>query len=184
MITSNALGHFTYCRSRGSALEEKDKLLALENAMRTINNAHEGPTGKKSGKLKNCPATFLIPLAEGEKSPLREASDFRKYSADHYQGYFHTDHLIPSVFFTNEARSKQLKLYENLTFRYIYDPDADPQEHAELMTGIEVNWYDVKRNIDRLPDFVDPEKNLDFSESIRARLATWLDRRLKERLEA
>jgi hypothetical protein len=99
MITSNALGHFIYSRSGTANIQEKEKILALEHAMRTINNAYRGPS---RGKIKHCPATFLLPIKDGEISPLREGSEFRKYSADHYQGYFHTDHLIPSVFFTKE----------------------------------------------------------------------------------
>ena len=183
MITSNALGHFVYSRAGVAKLQDKERTAALENAMRTINNAFTGASGKKSGKLKHCPATHLIPIREGETSPLRGTSDFRKFSPDHYEGYFHTDHLIPSVFFTKDRDPKSLKLYDNLTFRYIYDPSADPQEHGELITGIEANWYDVKRNMDRLPDFADPEKSSSFSPAIRGRLAKWLDQRLKDRLE-
>jgi hypothetical protein len=181
MITSNALGHFTYTRSRVPMLQEKEKISALEHAMRTINNAYKGPT---RGKIKHCPATFLVPIKDGENSPLRDGSEFRKYSADHYQGYFHTDHLIPSAFFTNERDPKALNLYDDLTFRYIYDPAADPEEHAELMTGIGATWYEAKRNMDRLPDYADPETGAAFSDKTRGRLAHWLEQRLKERLES
>ena len=161
-------------------MQEKDKVWALENAMRTINNAHR--VGKKSKDRGLCPATRLVPCADAEVSPLRESSEFRKFSPDHYEGYFHTDHLIPSVFFTAKADEKQIKLYDNLTFRYIFDPVADPVDHAELMTGIAATWYDVRRNMDRLPDYVNPEKKLDFSPVARGRLANWLEGRLNERL--
>jgi len=184
MITSNALGHFVYSRAGVATLQDREKIGALENAMRTINNAYRQTSKRISSKMKHCPATFLVPIRDGEISPLKETSDFRKFSPDHYEGYFHTDHLIPSVFFTKDRDPKQLKLYDNLTFRYIYDPNADPQEHGELMTGIEANWYDVKRNMDRLPDFADPEKGLNFSPAIRGRLAKWLEQRLKDRLES
>lgn len=182
LITSNALGHFAYSRKKSSNLETKDKLKHLENAMRTINNAYRGRPNQKA-KLKHCPATYLIPNKEGEVSPLWETSGFRDYSADHYEGYFHTDHLIPSVYFKKDRDPKKLKLYDNLTLRYIYDPEVDPEEHAELMTGVKTKAYDVKRNMDRLPDFVDPETNREFSPPVRGRLAKWLERRLKERLE-
>ncbi|MEK6405969.1 MAG: hypothetical protein AABN34_03285 [Acidobacteriota bacterium] len=183
MTTSNALGHFVHSRVGAAGLQEKDKVWALENAMRTIHNAHHGR--KKSGKARGsalCPATRLVPLAEGEVSPLRDSSEFRKFSPDHYEGYFHTDHLIPSVFFTAKADEKQIKLYDNLTFRYIFDPEEEPVDHAELMTGVNATWYDVRRNMDRLPDFVNPEKKLDFSAVARGRLANWLEGRLNERL--
>jgi hypothetical protein len=105
MITSNALGHFVHSRNTAAMLEDKEKIQALEHAMRTIGNAHQS-IGRS--KLKHCPATFLIPIGNGENTPLRESSDFRKYSPDHYQGYFHTDHLIPSVFFSKE-RAKVIR---------------------------------------------------------------------------
>ncbi len=183
MITSNALGHFVYSRSGAAVLQDKDKILALENAMRTISNAYKGPSPKGPRKLKHCPATFLEPVGDGEPSPLKETSDFKKYSPDHYKGYFHTDHLIPSVFFRKDRDLLSAKLYDNLTFRYIYDPSSDPSEHAELMTGLEATPYDVKRNMDRLPNFADPERIINFSPVVRGRLAQWLDRRLKDRLE-
>ena len=60
----------------------------------------------------------------------------------------------------------------------------ETQDHAELMTGVKATWYEVRRNIDRLPDFVNPEKPpADFSDPIRARLARWLEEKLKDRLE-
>jgi len=184
MITSNALGHFMYSRTVKTVLDETTKLWALENAMRTINNAYRGPQGRRVQRYKHCPATFLVNSAEGEKSPLPQTSDFRRYSADHYEGFFHTDHLIPSVYFHKEADPAKLPLYENLTFRYIYDSTSDPEEHAELMTGAKTTWYDVKRNIDRLPSFADPEKVSGFPLPLRARLARWLAERLQARLGA
>jgi len=184
MITSNALGHFMYSRNKVAFLQEKEKLWALENAMRTISNAYSDPATKKSGRLRHCPATHLVPRLQGEPSPLRDSSAFSMFSPDYYQGYFHTDHLIPSAFFQPERDPKALKHYEDLSLRYIFDPAGDPQDHAELMTGVNATWYEVRRNIDRLPDFVNPEKNpADFSDSIRARLARWLEERLKDRLE-
>ena len=184
MITSNALGHFVYCRSRKPMMDETAKVQALENAMRTISNAYH-PRGRRSASgMKHCPATFLIRASKDEASPLRKTSDFRKYSADHYQGYFHTDHLIPSVYFRKERDPAGLKLYDDLTFRYIYDPTADAQEHEELMTGVEATWYDVRRDMDRLPDFANPERRTGLPVPVRTELARWLERRLRERLES
>jgi hypothetical protein len=184
MITSNALGHFMYSRNTEVILQEKDKLWALENAMRTISNAYRDPDNKKSGRLRHCPATHLVPRVQGEASPLRDSSTFSRFSSDHYQGYFHTDYLIPAAFFQPERDPKALKHYEDPGLRYIFDPAGDPQDHAELMTGVSATWYEVRRNVDRLPDFVNPEKpSADFSEPIRARLARWLEERLKGRLE-
>jgi hypothetical protein len=180
MITSNALGHFEYYRNPERTIGEKEKTHALDNAMRTINNAYGND--KKTRGLAHCPATRLVALAEGEGTPIREASDLHKYSPSHYEGFFHTDHLIPSVFFSKERDPKELTLYSDLSLQYIYDSVGDPVDHKELMTGTETSWYDVKRNLDRLPDFVDPEKTATLTGPQRGRLVRWLEGRLKERL--
>jgi hypothetical protein len=180
MITSNALGHFEYYRNGEGTIGEKEKTHALDNAMRTIKNAY-GNDKKRRG-LVHCPATRLVPLAQGETTPIRETSDLHKYAPSHYEGFFHTDHLIPSVFFSRERDPEELKLYDNLSFQYIYDPEGDPIDHKELMTGVEATWYDVKRNMDRLPDFADPEKTGKLTTVQHGRLARWLENRLKDRL--
>lgn len=178
MVTSNALGHFMYCRGRGQ-LDAPAKIWALENAMRTINNAY---SGSRKGAPKFCPATNLVPAGTDESSPLKPTSELVKYSVDHYEGYFHTDHLIPSVYFEPKQRKEPPPRYADLTFRYIYDESADPEEHRELMTGIKANWYDVKRNMDRLPDFVNPEKQNALTDKARGRLAQWLEQRMRSRM--
>lgn len=181
MITSNALGHFMYSRSSDRVLDSTSKLWALENAMKTINNAYRGNIRKGSG-VRLCPATNLLARRDNEQSPLRPTSDMEKYSADHYEGYFHTDHLIPSVYFQPTRPSAAPPRYSDLTFRYIYDEAADPEEHRELMSGLDASWYDVKRNTDRLPDFANPERHPDLSDVARARLARWLEQNLQSRL--
>jgi hypothetical protein len=180
MITSNALGHYVLTRNREGAMGEKEKTQALDNAMRTIDNAF--CNDKRRRGLAHCPATRLVRRAEGEVTPIRESSEFHKYSPTHYEGYFHTDHLVPSVFFTKDRDPKELKLYEDLSFEYIFDPAGDPDDHRELMTGTEATWYDVKRNMERLPDYVDPEKTNSLTGAQRGRLVRWLEGRLKERL--
>ncbi len=66
MITSNALGHFTYARTASATLSEKDLSLALESAMRTISNAFPAMEKRKPRGLRHCPATNLIPRAPEE----------------------------------------------------------------------------------------------------------------------
>ena len=182
MITSNALGHFELFRSPEGIIGDKEKVHALDNAMRTITNAY-GNDRKRRG-LSHCPATRLVSLAEGEQTPIRDSSDLRKYSPSHYEGFFHTDHLIPSVFFSKERDPGKLNLYDKLSLSYIYDPVADPEDHKELMTGTGATWYDVKRNLDRLPAFADPEQTGLLKSSQRGRLVRWLEGRLRERLVA
>lgn len=181
MITSNALGHFELSRSRTSEITDKEKAHGLDNAMRTIKNAYGNE--KKVRGLTHCPATRLVNRDQNEHTPIREGSDLRDYSPSHYQGFFHTDHLVPSVFFSKERDQKELRSYDDLSFQYIFDPIGDPQDHRELMTGTEATAFDVKRNMDRLPDFLDPEKPLSFSGKLDGRIERWLAERLAQRLD-
>jgi hypothetical protein len=180
MITSNALGHFMYVRTKKAELDASTCASALEQAMRTIANARKDPSDGKT-KYAHCPATFLVPRQATDPSPLRATSEFIENSPDHYAGYFHADHLIPSVFFQKERDPKILAKYEDLSLRYIFDGIADPEGHAELMMGTPAKWYDVKRNMDRIPDFADPEETAPLDRERRGRLARWLEERIRSR---
>jgi hypothetical protein len=180
MITSNALGHFELSRSHTIEITDKEKAHGLENAMRTIKNAYGNE--KKVKGLTHCPATRLVNRLPGEDTPIREGSDLREYSPSHYQGFFHTDHLVPSVFFSKERDQKELRSYDDLSFQYIFDPLEDPNDHRELMTGTDATAFEVKRNMDRLPDFLEPEKPLTLSGKLDGRIERWLADRLEERL--
>jgi hypothetical protein len=149
--------------------------------MRTIKNAH--CNNKRVRGLVHCPATRLAARQAGEASPIRENSDLAIHSPSHYEGFFHTDHLIPSVFFKKERDQKELKLYDDLSFQYIYDPIGDPQDHRELMIGTEAMAFEVKRNMDRLPEFFDPEKQLNLTGKLHGRVGNWLSSRLQQRLD-
>jgi len=180
MITSNALGHFMYSRTKKTTLDSSICTSALEQAMRTIANARKDPSDGKT-KYLHCPATYLVPREPNDPAPLRDTSEFSSYSPDHYAGYFHTDHLIPSAFFQKDRDPKTLKRYDDLSFRYIFDASADPEGHQELMVGTLVKWYDVRTNMDRLPDFVDPERTVALDHPTRGRLTRWLEDRIQER---
>jgi hypothetical protein len=180
MITSNALGHFMYARSKKPQLDETDYASVLQQAMRTIANACKNPS---DGKLKyaHCPATMLVPRSPDEPSPLKATSDFKDSSPDHYAGYFHTDHLIPSVFFEKDRDPKHLKRYDDLSLRYIFDSSADPEGHAELVAGIPAKWFEVRQSMDRIPEFADPEHTSMMDPRLRGRLTTWLEDRIRSR---
>ena len=180
MITSNALGHFTYVRSKKADLDATTCASALEQAMRTISNARKDPSDGKS-KFAHCPATFLVPRQQNDPTPLKPTSDFAEHSPDHYAGYFHTDHLIPSVFFQKDRDPKTLTKYDDLGFRYILDGQSDAEGHAELMRGTPAKWYDVKANMNRLPDFADPEETSMAERTARGRLTRWLEERVRSR---
>jgi hypothetical protein len=180
MITSNALGHFTYARGNKTELTDRDKAQALQQAMHTINNAYLGPA-KPMKAYKHCPATALVPATVGVPSPLPASSSFCAYSPDRYRGFFHTDHLIPSVFFRKEKDPAALPSYDDLSLRYIWNGTAEPEDHRGLMTGDSATWYDVRRNMDRLPEWVNPETTPLYSVQLRAQLGSWLEQRLRER---
>jgi hypothetical protein len=180
MITSNALGHFVYARSKKTQLDETACASALEQAMRTIANARKDPSDGKT-KFAHCPATMLVPRNVTDPTPLRPTSEFSGFSTDHYAGYFHTDHLIPSVFFQKERDPRTLKRYEDLGFRYIFDPAADPVGHAELMAGIPAKWFEAQQSMDQIPDFADPEHTSMTDSRLRGRLTSWLEDRIRSR---
>jgi hypothetical protein len=169
-----------YGRSKKPDLDASICSSALEQAMRTIANARKDPSDGKT-KYAHCPATFLAARHESDPTPLRPTSEFAKDSPDHYAGYFHTDHLIPSVFFQKERDPKTVTRYDDLSFRYIFDGASDPEGHAELMLGTPAKWYDVKANMNRLPDFADPEKTTMTDRTARGRLAKWLEDRIRSR---
>jgi len=180
MITSNALGHDVYSRNGRAAIDEAKKLEALEQAMRTINNAYKEKPSKRAGALTHCPATFLV--ARGAETCPVVKKDVAGYATDHYEGYFHTDHLLASAFFQEDRDPKNLPLYQDLSLKYIYDAKADPLDHADLMQGSDATWYDVKRNIDRLPRFSDPETIVSLTPKLEGQLKHWAAQRLKERM--
>lgn len=180
MITSNALGHFVYVRSKKGSLDSQTCVSALDQAMRTIANAEKNPSGGKT-KFSHCPATFLVPRQDPEPNPLRPTSEFVNTSSRHYAGYFHTDHLIPSVFFQKDRDPRSLPRYDDLSFQYIHDASGDPEGHAELMLGTPAKWYDVKRNMDRIPQFADPEAVGLLDHETRGRLSSWLEERIRSR---
>jgi hypothetical protein len=180
MITSNALGHFVYSRTKKTHLDQAACASALDQAMRTIANSCKNPSAGKM-KYTHCPATMLVPRQSSDPTPLRPTSEYSGNSPDHYAGYFHTDYLIPSVFFQKDRDPKSLKCYDDLSFRYIFDPSADPVGHAELMAGTLAKWYDVRRNMDGIPDFADPEHTSMLDRQLRGRLSTWLEERIRSR---
>jgi hypothetical protein len=163
MITSNALGHFMHCQ----AAKKYDAKRALRQAMATIQNAHQ-ETKKKPG----LPATRLIRCPSDESHPLAHDAEFGQYSASCYEGYFHTDHLIPSVFFDG---SKPTKLYKDLDFSYIHD--ATNPEHAELTGGESADWYTVRNEI-WMNEGSRREPDLTLSEEDRKLSYQWLEQRL------
>jgi hypothetical protein len=169
-----------YARTKKPQLDQLACASTLEQAMRTIANACKNPSNGKT-KYSHCPATMLVPRQSSDPTPLRATSEFSNSSPDHYAGYFHTDHLIPSVFFERDRDPKVLKRYDDLSLRYIFDPTADAEGHAELMTGMPAKWFEVRQSMDRIPDFGDPEHTSMADARLRGRLAAWIEDRIRSR---
>ena len=165
MITSNALGHFMHCQSPKNPHDTKR---ALKQAMGTILNAHQVPGKKKAG----LPATRLVGCPAGKASPLSGDVQFAKYSPDVYEGHFHTDYLIPSIFFDGTTPKR---VYSDLDLSYIHDPANS--EHAELTLGEPTDWYTVKSDI-WMRDDARHEPGTTLSEEDRKASYQWLERRL------
>src|SRR5262249_23925437 len=95
-----------------------------------------GVRRREAKKKRGLPATTLVRCPAGESSPLDSDPQHGQYSARVYEGNFHTDHLIPSIFFDG---SKPGKRFTDLDFSYIHDP-TNP-EHAELVRGEPTDWH-------------------------------------------
>ncbi len=163
MITSNALGHFMHCLT---ADPEPDRKRALKQAMMTIQNAHR--SGNR--RLKQ-PATELVPREDGEATPL-EGTSFDQFSPRRYQGHFHTDHLIPSVFF---RKGQPTHVFEDLGLAYMHDQDED--DYDELMGGEVTNAYTVRSEV-WLPDGKDLARDFSFEKAERDEAHRWLESRV------
>ena len=163
MITSNALGHFMHCLT---AEPEPDRRRALKQAMMTIQNAHR--SNKRGFKQ---PATELVPRGEGEASPL-EGTAFGQFSPCRYQGYFHTDHLISSVFF---QKRQPIQIFEDLGLTYMHNPDEE--DYDELMGGEVTNAYTIRSQV-WLPDGKDLARDFTFEKTERDEAHRWLESRV------
>jgi len=65
--------------------------------------------------------------------------------------------------------------------RFEFALKTEVAAYAELVADIPVIRYDVKRNMDRLPGFVNPERMLKRDRSTRGRLVGWLEGRIRSR---
>jgi hypothetical protein len=169
MITSNALGHFMHGRNPAGP---PDTRMALKQAFMTIQNAF----ASGSRRLRQ-PATRLEPRPGDESSPLDSDPTYSHFSARRYRGWFHTDHLIPSVFFNESQPGHE---YRDLDFSYIHDPEAE--DHAELMAGEPATAYEVRREV-WVPDNKALLEDFSFERPERVAAFQWLESRLHRRCQ-
>jgi hypothetical protein len=169
MITSNALGHFMHCLN---PVGPPDTRRALRQAFMTIQNAFA--SGRR--RLRQ-PMTCLEPRPTNEPSPLDHDPAYNHFSARRYHGWFHTDHLIPSVFF-NESQPQHE--YRDLDFSYIHDSESE--DYEELMAGEPATAYDVRREVWGSNN-KDLFKDFSFERHERVAAFQWLESRLYQRCQ-
>jgi hypothetical protein len=121
-----------------------------------------------------------VPKGEGVCPALKK--DMAAFASDHYEGYFNTDHLLPSVFFQEARDPKDIPAYRDLDLKYIYGSEADPKDHADLVLGSDATWFEVKRNLDRLPRTLDPETVATLTPKMEGQLKNWAAEHLKQRM--
>ena len=137
----------------------------------TIQNAHR--SGKRGLKQ---PATELVPRDEGKVSPL-EGTAFDQFSPCRYQGYFHSDHLIPSVFF---QKGQPTHVFEDLGLTCMHD--RDEEDYDELMGGEVTNAYTIRSEM-WLPDGKDLARDFSFEKAERDEAHRWLESRVWARCQ-
>jgi hypothetical protein len=138
MISTNSIGHyaFRHANPRICQLGNPHLSRVLTTAMDTISEAYRG-SGEPVAPL---PATRLKPTEDG-------------FDKANYEGYYHTDHLVPSVYFNPaiSASPADLRLYTDLDFTYIWD-DTSPY-HSSLIAGVNTARQEVMRAVLDYPDY-------------------------------
>jgi hypothetical protein len=163
MITCNALGQFMHGQNPAGP---PDTRRALKQAFMTIQNAFMSG----SRRLRQ-PTTCLEPRPPDEPSPLESDPTYGQFSARRYRGWFHTDHLIPSAFFSESQPGHE---YRDLDFSYIHDPAAE--DHVELIAGEPATPYEARREV-WVPDNKDMFKDFSFERPERVAAFQWLESR-------
>ena len=103
---------------------------ALELAMRTIDLASSGPSGR---------ATTLLPLAPDTESMLRcpielPASLTNKNHCE-YEGDYHTDFTVPSEYFRPDVLRPKGMHRHRLDFTYLFNKDVDNPDFDLMGAG-------------------------------------------------
>jgi hypothetical protein len=102
---------------------------ALELAMRTIDMAQTGPSGKATNLTPRSP-TNDRPVCPKTLPAALAAWDCRKY-----QGYYHTDYTIPSEYFTSDVERPTGLQSRELDFTYLFDKSLDNPDHVRMGEG-------------------------------------------------
>lgn len=142
IVSTNSVGHYAY---RAHNLLEGAPLLPahsgqmLSLAKATIKDSFQGDL-----RVNPHPATWLKSVPGSV-----DKSDDRQYN-----GWYHTDHLIPRVYF-DERQSRatdSLTFYDDLDFSYIHD--HEDSMFRDLFLGTETRLRDVRPTLMMYPDHV------------------------------
>ena len=90
----------------------------------TIQNAHH------AGSLRLRHGDRVGSTSRSRRANPVSGTTFDQFSARRYEGYFHTDHLIPSVFF---QKGQPTSRFRDLGLAYMHD--MSEEDYAELMGG-------------------------------------------------
>jgi hypothetical protein len=120
----------------GAPAEARDlqKLESLEDAlalaMRTISLAADAVSGK---------ATWLVPAQtpadELPACPIALPASLSTKSHCSYQGYYHTDHTLPSSYFVPDVERPASVLIHDLDLTYLFDDRLDNPDHETMGRG-------------------------------------------------
>jgi hypothetical protein len=103
---------------------------ALELAMRTIDSASDGPSGK---------ATMLRPLPSDVRGMPRCPIELPPFLADkdycRYRGHYHTDYTLPSEYFLPDVQRPPGLIAHDLDFTYLFDQSLDNPDFDRTGTG-------------------------------------------------
>lgn len=112
----------------------QDLETALIYAMRTISGAADAISGK---------ATNLITLQSDESSllphcPVRLPSDLIGKNHCYYEGYYHTDHTLPSSYFREEVERPSYISSQTLDLTYLFNDELDNPDYINAGAGRQV----------------------------------------------
>jgi hypothetical protein len=118
-----------WIHSKVSSLEQ-----ALVWAMQTIDRATSTPSGK---------ATELLPLSEDDKESLQSVPcslppDIAGKNYCEYQGFYHTDVTLPSVYFKADVDRSPNQQPLALDFTYLFDDSIENLAFLTTGTGLQI----------------------------------------------
>ena len=146
-LSVNSVGHMVKAGKLSRAMDDLEQLLgirtealanskvdsldrALELAMRTIDMASYGPSGKATSLMARQPEDAALPKCPAPLPAMLADKDCRKY-----EGYYHTDYTIPSEYFTSDVERPTAVQPRDLDFTYLFDKSLDNPDYIRMGEG-------------------------------------------------